>query len=288
MKKTKKILRKRNNKHKRGKKSHIRKIKNMKGGSIKAFIHNQKEDNESIVLIGSGAHGDVFYDKNQKDIVFKVSNEANTCRDWKKEVEIYQKLSKYNIDEDLCKLLKMIEFQTFESNCYLELIQMHNPLNIDADYTIQPYFGSDSANDNFDGRGEKAHIKKRGLFLGIKQLIENGFFTENSMKKYIKDLAIVMARLHYQIKNDGYDIELFLDKNNDKITVYIGDFDLTNFYEEIDDIVIQKLVDCFMSLPYFPSSAQPELFNIFSENYITESKKFDHESIAKKVIDLYK
>ena len=42
----------------------------MKGGSIDLFIDNQKKDTSSVVLIGSGAQGLVYFDKNQKDVVF--------------------------------------------------------------------------------------------------------------------------------------------------------------------------------------------------------------------------
>jgi hypothetical protein len=284
MKKTKKSIK---YKHSSKRSIKTKKTKKMKGGSVELFIDNKKKDNSSIVLIGSGAQGLVYFDKNQKNVVFKVSDSRNVCRDWLKEANIYDIFKKYDVDEKLCKFMKMNQYATFNNKCYLELLKVNNPLDIDADYTIQPCFGIDSMESFQNEHDENTAHRKRGLFLGIKELIVNGFFTEESIKEYIAQLGVIIARLHYQVNNDGFDIELFLDKTGDKITVYIADFDLSNFYETINDEIIKKMVACLDSVPYFPTPDQPELFAIFSDNYINEAKKFKQNMVAQQVMHMY-
>ena len=45
----------------------------------------------------------------------------------------------------------------------------------------------------------------------------------------MKQLSIVMAKLHYFVKNDGFDLEIFVSKQNSNTELYIADFDLSNF-----------------------------------------------------------
>jgi hypothetical protein len=270
----------------------IKHLKKIKGGSIDEFINHIARNPEQIVKIGSGGNGIVYFDKMQRDVVFKVSKKSDKCRDWKKEKIIYDTLNRYNIDTRKCKLLKMINFRFIESNtdnkCYLELTRVVNPLGEDEDYTIQPLFGAMSSDKKYnETTSNSSH--RRGYLLGITELIGKKFFpSEESIKEYIKDIAIVLARLHYIIKNDGFDIELFLDKKDDVVTIYIGDFDLTNFITEYTDVEKDRLLMCFEAIPYFPNPGQPELFEIFSKQYIKTALEAGPkaQAIAKEIISM--
>ena len=245
----------------------------MIGGVIDNFIFNLKSKN-NIVEIGRGGFGIVYLDKTQPDSVFKISTKENTCRTWVYESEIYKNLAKFDIDSNLCKIIKMKDYISTKDMCVMELTRAYNPLGLDINYTIQPQFQYTSYSHKYS---------TRGLFLGINELIENGIFTEKNIGNYIAELGIIMAKLHYKVKNDGYDIELFISKiKNEEPIIYIGDFDLSNFYEEPD---IERLLWSLEAVPYFP--IEGPLYKIFSNNYIKEATIYGMGEIAKKVLYSY-
>jgi hypothetical protein len=251
-----------------------KKNKYMKGGSIENFFFNLESKNNDIVEIGSGGFGIVYLDKTQPTSVFKVSKKNNTCREWKKESDIYNLLMETDIDTKLCKIVKMKQFLNTEVMCCMELTRAYNPIGNDEDYTIQPQF-------QYTNLYYKDKV--RGLFLGVNDLIKMEIFTKENISNYIKELGIIMARLHYKLKNDGYDIELFISKiEGEETNIYIGDFDLTQFYEDPD---IKRLAWCFRAVPYFP--IEGELYDIFSTNYINEAKKYNMGEIAELVLTEY-
>lgn len=244
--------------------------------SIQKFIKNINNP-KNIEVLGKGAAGTVYLDKTQNnDSVFKISSKDNVCRDWEKEINIYKIINEYNIDTEKCKVLKMKNYIKDDKSCYLELTRAFNPKGADEYYTIHPLF-----------QVEERYLKHkdRGLYMGINNMIEEGFFTKQSIKEYIKDLGIIMARLHYFVKNDGYDIELFLSKENEKIVIYIADFDMSNMYTEVTDEVIERLEWSLSAVEYFPMDGP--LYDIFSSAYIKEASKYDMEETAKKVLSLY-
>jgi hypothetical protein len=201
------------------------------------------------------------------------------CRIWNKEKAVYDDLQKYDIDEDLCKVIKMKDFilESEIKRCCLELSRVVNPLDKDADYTIQVQFGVD--NLDYKNRG-------RGRFLGIENLIEMGLFTEETMKEYVRQLARVIGKLHYVAQNDGYDLEVFVGKE-DKIMLYIADFDLSNKILTYSSDEIYNMVWCLSAVPYFPTQDQPELYKIFVQEYLAIAEASGKREIAEKVIAAY-
>jgi len=271
---SKKLKTKKMNKNKKSNKKTNK--KNLKGGDIDLFYKNF----DSAIEIGKGAAGVVYLDKKQPNTVFKISYKDKVCRMWDREYKIYQKLNTFDIDEPNCKLVKMIQYKNDNIKCAMELTRSFNPLSETQNYAIHPQFGE----EDFEGFTEG-----RGLFIGINQLIKNKIFTENNIKKYVKELALVISRLHYKIKNDGYDLELFISREpeNSNIIIYVSDFDLTEFITEYNDEVIARLEWSLSAVPYFPTPDQPKLFKIFKTNYINEADKYGLKLIAEKVIELY-
>ena len=261
LKKTKKSVKKRKNQY-------------MIGGAISDFLLNLKSNN-NLVEIGRGGFGIVYLDKTQPNSVFKISTKENTCRTWVLESDIYKNLAMFDIDSKLCKIIKMKDYVSNNQMCAMELTRAYNPLGLDIYYTIQPQFQYTSFNH---------HYSTRGLFLGINELIENNIFTKENIPNYIAELGIIMAKLHYKVKNDGYDIELFISKiNKEETIIYIGDFDLSKFYDDEPDI--ERLVWSLEAVPYFP--IEGDLYKIFSNNYIQEATKYKMAEVAKKVLSEY-
>ena len=245
----------------------------MKGGSITNIL--SKHQNNSLIEIGRGGFGTVVIDEPQSKSVYKISNKLNTCREWHYESNIYKKLNKFDIDTNLCKLVKMKDSYFDNNTCAMELTRAYNPFGINETYTIQPHFQYETLTYK---------NKLRGLFLGINELVEHNIFTHENIPIYIADLGVLMARLHYKIKNDGYDIELFISKReNEPTKIYIGDFDLSQFYEDVPDI--ERLAWSFEAVAYFP--IEGKLYDIFSNNYIEEAKKYNMESVANDVLYKY-
>lgn len=258
--------------------------KKIMGGSICDY------DEKNAIYIGNGAAGYVYLDLEHPESVFKLSTKNKTCREWGKEAKIYDVLNTFNIDTDLCKMIKMKKYSVDvdHQKCCMELTRAINPIEGEIHYTIQPVFQEENVEQKYDGRG---------LFLGINNLIEKNIFTKDNISDYMKDLGILLARLHYKVKNDGYDLELFISKEPDgKTVIYIGDFDLSDFYDTIDDKldtpdknkskkVIDNIAWSLEAFPYFP--IEGELYEVFSQNYISESEKYDQKSTAKKILDIY-
>lgn len=253
----------------------INKHRNMKGGSITDILMKSQNNDSSITEIGRGGFGIAIIDKDHPDSVYKISNKNNTCRAWHKESDIYKVLNNYDIDTNLCKLVKMKDNYFTDDTCAMELTRAYNPFGVNEAYTVQPHFQYETLT---------YRNKLRGLFLGINELIEHEIFTHENISDYITDLGILMARLHYKIKNDGYDIELFISKKeNEQTEIYIGDFDLTQFYEDVPDI--ERLAWSFEAVAYFP--IEGELYDIFSSNYIQEAEKYNMKDVANKVLAKY-
>jgi hypothetical protein len=258
------------------------------GGNILNFKTNLTNNvhANAIVEIGRGGGGIVYVDNSQPNIVFKVSKKENICRTWNNEKNIYDKLGRHQMDTDLCKFIKMLSFENNGNSCFLELSRVFNPIDTAAPYAIHPQFGKTSIN---------IARKGRGLFLGIKELIENGIFTEESITDYVKDLAISISRLHYIGQNDGFDIEVFVGVEPDATrssrnrcplctpTLFIGDFDLSEMIVEYNDYTIGRMVWCLYTVPYFPRKGV--LLDVFSKYYIESAT--GHEEIAAQVIEIY-
>ena len=211
----------------------------------------------------------------QPDSVFKISMDGR-CKDWMNEIEIYNILNRNNIDTELCKIIKMKDYVNDGKICCIEFTRVINPKGMELTYTIQPLFQE----ENYDFKHET-----RGLFLGVNQLISENIFTKDNIQEYIKQLAILMARLHYRLKNDTSDIELFVAKEIDKIIIYVGDFDRAKFFEDYSDHTIKKLAESLSVVNYFPCIG--ELYNIFSTNYISEATKYGMSEISSNVLKKY-
>jgi hypothetical protein len=284
MKHNKKNITKKNRKNRKNKIKNLKITKRnnkkrnqrMRGGSISDFIKNKNNGSEEIIELGRGGAGIVYLDKSQPNLVFKVSKSNDTCRIWGKEAKIYNTLNSFNIDTNLCKILKMTDFIQDDEYCCLELHRAFNPLGNDVYYTIHPHFQYKELDYATKGRGR---------FLGIQNLKNLGIFNDDNIIDYIIDLSILLARLHYKVKNDGYDLELFLSKENDKIIIYIADFDLSEFYTIINNTIIERLAWSLEAVPYFP--IEGELYEIFSKNYINEAEKYDMKHIAEEVLKIY-
>ncbi len=253
-----------------------KKISNKKlvGGSVDEFLRNK----DSSIQIGFGGSGIVYFDPSQPTSVFKTTSQKETCSTWKKESKIYEKFNEYDIDNRFCKLLKMKEYKIVDDKCYMELTRAVNPENERADYTIHPFFGVDSLDNTHKGRGH---------FLGIKELIKKNYFTQENIEDYVEHLAIIMAKLHYLVQNDGYDLELFLSREGDNIVIYLADFDLSQFMTKYNNEDINRMEWSLSAVPYFPTRDQSELYEIFTTNYLKEAKIHNKEDIAIKVLEKY-
>ena len=255
----------------------LRRNKKQIGGDIDTFYAKLTRQDDTLVMIGKGGAGTVYYDSTQPTVVFKVSNRAEVCREWRKEEQIYEQLNRYSIDTPHVKVLRLNRFKVFGGNtgCILELSRVVNPIDSAADYTIQVQLGVNSL--TYKNRA-------RGLFLGVQQLIEKGIIPEAELNEYVKELAHCMARLHYEIKNDGFDIEIFAGKEDGRTVLYIGDFDLSNMIKSYDKQAIDSMSWCFGAVPYFPVKEQGELYSVFKDSYLTTAESLGYKEVAEKVL----
>ena len=276
------MVKKSSRKNNRKSRKHTEKSSKM-NYTIENMYNDYLQQKDNLLEIGRGAQGTVYYNKFNNKSVYKISSSLENCRKWDIEVNKYKIINSFDIDTSNIKLLKMKHYLLDETSetCILELNRVINPLDIDANYTIQPLFGEMSKDYMYKGRG---------YFLGLNNLIEKDILTEDEIILIISQLGIVMSRLHYLVRIDCFDIELFLGIENNKKIVYIGDFDLSNFiinnYNEEEK---QKILDSLTLVEYFPIYDEtPELFDIFSRHYIEEATKLDKEEVAIEIIDRYR
>ena len=261
------------------KKRKMRKNIKQKGGNIDTFHTKLSRHDNTLRMIGKGGAGTVYYDPTQPTVVFKVSNKAEVCREWRKEEKIYDQLNRYSIDTPYIKLLRLNQFKVFEGNtgCILELSRVVNPLDPAADYTVQVQLGVNSL--TYKNRA-------RGLFLGVQELTEKGIIPGADLNEYVKQLAHVIARLQYEIKNDGFDIEVFAGKEDGRIILYIGDFDLSTMITTYDKQAIDSMAWCLGAVPYFPTKEQ-SLYSIFKDSYLTTAETLGYRAVAEEVLLAY-
>lgn len=253
----------------------LSKLNNTNKKPLDTLFSKLKHNHDNIIEIGRGGAGVVFLDKQYPTSVFKFSQKSETCRIWGKEASIYKILNTFDMDTKLCNILKMKDYVFDDATCAMELTRAYNPKGDDTHYTIHPQFQYPEL-DYFN--------KSRGHFLGINNLVKEGIFTNENISEYIKDLGKIMARLHYKAKNDGYDIELFISKPKGRKTkIFIGDFDLSQFYKETPDI--GRLAWSLGAVPYFPMEG--ELYDVFSKHYIQEASKYNMKSVAIQVLQQY-
>lgn len=256
----------------------VRRHYNQAKRNINAFKSKLDDLNTDLILIGQGAAGAVYLDPDQPNVVFKVGSKSNTCRVWGKEQKIYKQLEKHNINTDLVVLLQMNQFNTYSDTCIIELSRVVNPINTSANYTVQVQFGENSIDKISPGRGR---------FLGLSQLKDLNIISEDMLPEYVKQLGTVIGRLHFIAKNDGYDLEVFAGTKNEKIILYIGDFDLSEMITEYGDEQIKRMAWTLEAVPYFPTLDQADLYELFKTAYLEVADSVGQRKVGEAVLNIY-
>jgi hypothetical protein len=237
---------------------------------------------ESVIQIGKGGTGTVYLDPSQPTYVFKVSDKDATCRQFDSEYKVYNQMNKHTINTELVKVLRMNGYKmTRENNgCVLELSRVINPIDHDLNYTIQVELGEDSF--------EYKH-PMRGYILGKKQLVEKNILLEDMLESYSEQLGVVMARIHYIVKNDAWDIEVYAGKEKgfENTILYIGDFDRSRMIEDYTPDVIERMVWSLAAVPYFPNQRQPKLLEAFRSGYMKIATSVGKQDVANAVLSEY-
>ncbi len=223
--------------------------------------------------IGRGGYGIVYEHKNNPELCIKKSMKKSNCRMWSNE---YAKIKNINNNVKYLKHVRMIvpsEFYESENECYMVMPRIRNPLNIDK--TLHPLLGEE----------DFKHVdKKRGIFMGIKQLVENFNFDQEYLTQIAYELGIMMSNIHFRAKSDAYDVEIYLDSD---YTLYLADFDLSEDILTYDPETIKRMVWSLDAVPYFPTTdCCKDLYEIFKDGYI-KNLTSEEKIIAKLIFDLY-
>ena len=249
-----------------------------KAGSVDAFKQKYDSDKSGLVKIGSGGAGTVYLDPQQPSVVFKVGIREDTCREWGKEQTIYQQLSKTPIDTPLVKLLKMNDFKTYGGKCVLELSRVVNPIDPNADYTIQVLMGYDEMDYKEPARGR---------LMGALTLANMNVIPKAQLLEYSKQLGQAVGRLHYIAKNDGYDMEVFAGTEGGRTVLYIGDFDLSDMITTYGPAQIKRMAWALAAVQYFPTTEQQVLYIPFKAAYLEAATSSGQQAAAEAVLAEY-
>ena len=165
---------------------------------------------------------------------------------------------------------------------------------------VKPYY-DDSINDKYSLLSYQAHIGEpdpesiilrpgRGIYIGINHIARILNMVGDEIQ-LVTALGRFIAFIHYGIKTDGQDMEYLLGINpkTNRTNIYIVDFDRVTLYDTLDnENVIEMFAWSLGSEPYFPDpDAQPELYDVFSHEYLQIAKKFGYKNIAEKVLEEY-
>jgi serine/threonine protein kinase len=223
--------------------------------------------------IGRGGYGIVYEHKNNPKLCIKKSMKKSNCRIWSNE---YAKIKNINKNIPQLKHVKMIvptEFNESENECYMIMPRIKNPLN--SDKTLHPLLGEQ----------DFYHVdKKRGIFMGLRQLCDKLNINEEYLKKIALELGIMMSNIHFKAKNDAYDVEIYL---NSDYNFYLADFDLSEEIVTYNHETIKRIVWSLDAVTYFPATdCCKELYEIFKNGYFKNLSN-DDKIIATLIFDLY-
>jgi serine/threonine protein kinase len=223
--------------------------------------------------IGRGGYGIVYEHKTNLKLCVKKSMKKSNCRIWSNE---YAKIKNINNNVKYLKHVKVIipiEFYESDNECYMIMPRIRNPLNIEK--TLHPLLGE----KNFK------HVdKKRGMFMGLNQLMENFHFNQKYLNQIAYELGMTMSNIHFKAKNDAYDVEIYLDSD---YTLYLADFDLSEEILIYDQETIKRMVWSLDAIPYFPTiDCCKDLYEIFKNGYFKNLTN-EERVIAILVFDLY-
>lgn len=235
--------------------------------------------------IGKGGFGTVYTLKDIPSLCIKKSSKNSTCRIWSDEYKKIKKIiEKTKVFLDKLKIVNIIEpedfFEDDFGNCYMILKRIYRPEGKNViKPTLQSLFGEKDYNETYEGRGQ---------FIGIKQIKE--YVSEENLEKAAYELGIAMGLLHFVAKNDAYDIEVLLGKEeNSKICrFYIIDFDLSENIEKYDKNTLDRMVWSLAAVDYFPNKSNKKLLDLFIKGYmeIAAENKINKE-IVMYIIEEY-
>ena len=218
--------------------------------------------------IGRGGYGTIYMYKDNNSLCIKKTNKNNSCRVWSDEYNKMKKLIKNIGSENLdsLKYVKIIEPKELIEDefgfCYMILKRIYRPEGRDViKPTIQPLFGVEDRDIIFKGRGQ---------FIGLKQIKE--YVDIDNIPKIVYEFGKIMGMIHFIGKNDAYDMEVFLGKEeNSKICrFYIGDFDLSEEIKEYDKETIKRIEWSLSAIEFFPNkdNENDEYLKLFLKGYM--------------------
>lgn len=248
---------------------------------------NKMTSNKEKIIIGRGGYGEIYYYKNNPNMVFKMS--YNECNILNKEFKML--FSAYNAYIDYTKnkknlrnrihILRPNNWRIVNSNCIFRMSRIFPP-DGDERYVWHPYLG-----DDIEDKLYKTELHIRGKQIGL-----------NTISKYIplkrasRDSGILIGIVHYGAKLDGFDTELSLGivKNYSikKVQLFLIDFDKVSSWSELeDDELIENMVSSLEDVPYYPGPSS-KYFNDFKSGYLSVARYYGYEKLATTVLnDLY-
>jgi len=227
--------------------------------------------------IGYGSFGQVYVNNDDPSTCVKVTNkdnDVNFCRKWTNEFEKIvsilthlEPLKRYKKLE-MVRIIKPVEFNETNTICFMKIPRIFRPKlehETKCEYdkkqfiTLQAQLGHKDVSMTHKGRGE---------FVGIKQIRE--YMGDDDLDVACFELGIMMGLIHYNGRNDGLDIEVFLGKEyrSKKCRFYIADFDMTSRIETYDALTIEKMYHSLDDIPYFPrKNVNRKMFDLFKNGY---------------------
>ena len=191
---------------------------------IRNYINNMKGG--EIIELGRGAHGIVYYDSENPDVIIKKQNDERGCKEWENEFtgheSVYNEWNGYTTEgpqflKNAGKFINVtlpIEFSNIGHNCEIKSQRICTP---NSDLLFHTIFGR----EDFD-----FEVPGMGILKGFNQLKE---ILGSELNDFIKSLGIFIGFLHYcpNLKFTGIDLEYVFARScgtDDKPIINVLDF----------------------------------------------------------------
>lgn len=237
------------------------------------------------IIIGRGGYGEIFYKKDNPNIVYKLSYE--TCnildREYKTLSSAYSAYITYTkTRKSLRSRIHILHPSNWKKSdnkyCIFQMSRIYPPSG--QRYVWHPHFGSD---DHSLNKLYQTHLHTRGVQVGLQKIKQY-----LPLDRAFKDAGILIGIVHYGAKLDAFDTELTLGRvknhNSNTIQLFLIDFDEVSRWKELTDKqLLENMISSLEAVPYYPNPSS-KYFPEFSDGYLSVAKYYGYEKLAQKVL----
>ncbi len=243
--------------------------------------------NKSKKLIGRGGYGEIYYNINNPNTVYKLSHNCmngDLNKEYNMLLKAYNTYIKYTKNKKNLRnrihILKPSNWKQFNGNCLFKMSRIFSLS--DDEFVWHPYLGGE---EGFKDVLYKTDLHIRGRQIGLETISKY-----ISLKRITRDSGILIGIVHYGAKLDAFDTELAFGivKNYNgvkNLQLFLIDFDKVSNWDELEeDQLIENMISSLEDVPYYPGP-NSKYFSNFKSGYLSVAGYYGYEKLALKVLN---